>query len=220
MSDSHPYEVRQSNLTGRHRVHYKCPHCGAELHNPLEQAGSEDVCPECSNAFTVPGADAREWIRQRETEAERERQAQREAAEQERARRSAERRTAARDRLEQTQTGARRARERRDNPLPDRPCFPRYWAPRVVRVLWWFAVCGAILTLVIGAFDALINDDMPAEQRLKGLLVLAGATALSLVWTRIVLELVGVLFDILRELRRSNQLTGAMIERRGSDSNA
>ncbi len=47
------YEV-STNLFGKHRIHYECPDCDADLVSPLGDAGSEDQCPECQAVFVVP----------------------------------------------------------------------------------------------------------------------------------------------------------------------
>jgi len=42
-------------LSGKIRVKYTCPHCGESLESELAEAGSRDTCPQCQNAFVVPG---------------------------------------------------------------------------------------------------------------------------------------------------------------------
>ena len=60
-----PYSVERT-LLGKHRVVYDCPHCGHNIYNPLEEAGIDDVCPECDGDFVVPGVDDLERITQEE----------------------------------------------------------------------------------------------------------------------------------------------------------
>ncbi|MGD1000438.1 MAG: DUF2007 domain-containing protein [Candidatus Brocadiia bacterium] len=48
------YEVRQSDGQ-RPAVVYHCPECGHQIESLLSDAGSEDNCPSCGKALTIPG---------------------------------------------------------------------------------------------------------------------------------------------------------------------
>ena len=75
-------EVKKSVL-GRYTLSYDCPHCGAGLTSPLNDAGKDDSCPDCEEVFAVPGSDKRNDIRaateQRSQQKEFEKQRKREA---------------------------------------------------------------------------------------------------------------------------------------------
>ena len=43
------------NRRGVCSVHYQCPSCRSALRSPLEEAGTEDHCPDCKRSFKVPG---------------------------------------------------------------------------------------------------------------------------------------------------------------------
>jgi hypothetical protein len=54
-------QVRKTAL-GRYRLAYECPKCQTRLTSPLTDAGESDHCPECEEAFEVPGVGERERI--------------------------------------------------------------------------------------------------------------------------------------------------------------
>ena len=202
MSNHHDYEVRKSALTGRNQIHYKCLNCGADLHNPIEDAGMQDECPECGVGFVVPGIDARDRIRQQEERLILERE-KRDA--QTRRMQAEARRSAAHERLERTHSHIRNKRTH-DPVAAGGACFRTYWLPSVVRALWWFTIAGAAISCVYGTYLVLNDRYASSESRVKMLLLVNGGTLLWLVWTRLWLETAAVLFDILRELRRANQM--------------
>lgn len=195
------YEVKKSPLSGKHHVHYQCANCNAGLSNPIEQAGKEDECPECGIVFVVPGADARDWMREKALE-ESKRRAQREKAKlTQDAARNAQRREAARSRQTHSRTQARQT------PTSGGICFRRYWLPTVVKIIWWLTVAVAALTLLIALIGAIRAPFMTPTEKLKSILFLLAATIFSVIWTRILLEMAAVLFDILSELRKANSLS-------------
>lgn len=60
-----PYSLeRKFFLLGDYKVVYDCPKCEHNLCNPLDDAGSDDTCPECGCDFVVPGIDDLKRIRQ------------------------------------------------------------------------------------------------------------------------------------------------------------
>lgn len=210
----HPYEVRKS-IGGKQNVYYACLNCGAALNNPIEQAGWEDECPDCGLTFVVPGADARAWLAKKRTaealeKRKEEQEAERERLEREKesvSRRAADRMrrgNAARERL----VRSRAARGAQSHALGSvsGPCFDQYWIPGWIRVLW---ICAVVLaTVAIGI--AVIRSFNLLTDRAYGIALLSFLVSLviSLFWlvlVRIALEITGVLFDILRELRIANQ---------------
>lgn len=47
---------------GQIRVKYNCPECDSKLESELAEAGSQDVCPDCSARFVVPGVAKRKSV--------------------------------------------------------------------------------------------------------------------------------------------------------------
>ena len=43
------------NLAGAYSVKFNCPGCGVKLSEALKRAGQQDACPECGQAFVIPG---------------------------------------------------------------------------------------------------------------------------------------------------------------------
>lgn len=47
------YKIKKGMMG--YRVHYNCPGCKTGLHNPINEAGITDVCPDCGTSYEVPG---------------------------------------------------------------------------------------------------------------------------------------------------------------------
>ena len=50
------------NRRGVFYVHYKCPACQSSLRSRLDEAGSQDYCPDCKKPFKVPGTANKEKV--------------------------------------------------------------------------------------------------------------------------------------------------------------
>lgn len=61
--------INSTAAVSKIKVEYKCPRCGTQLKNPIEEAGTRDQCPECGGEFEVPGKSELEKFTQRELEA-------------------------------------------------------------------------------------------------------------------------------------------------------
>ena len=72
----------KKRLLGGYSVSYNCPYCDSRLTSSLNEAGTNDICPDCSRQFVVPGTSEKDRIqaqedvteRQRHEKAERDRQ--------------------------------------------------------------------------------------------------------------------------------------------------
>jgi uncharacterized tellurite resistance protein B-like protein len=56
---------KRFGVFGGYIIHYACPRCSTSLTSPLDDAGNDDMCPNCASQFTVPGLDERNRIRDR-----------------------------------------------------------------------------------------------------------------------------------------------------------
>ena len=203
MSENHPFEVKKSK-TGKHQVHYACLNCGVALHNPIEQAGRQDECPECGLVFVVPGSDAREWLRERRVEGDRKQREQERSAALDRTKKRAPRRETARERLTRAHSTIRRTRGPQNSPF-DEACFKRYWMPGWIRGMWVISIVIACIGMAVGVVGFVIDlVHKEPKAAFLGLGMAALGTALWLLITRLWLEMIGALFDMLRELRRLN----------------
>ena len=72
----------KKRLLGGYSVSYNCPYCDSRPTSSLNEAGTNDICPDCSRQFVVPGTSGKDRIqaqkdvteRQRHEKAERDRQ--------------------------------------------------------------------------------------------------------------------------------------------------
>jgi len=51
----HDVKLKKS-LLGKHSLAYACPNCGARLTSPVDDAGTQDSCPDCGRPYVVPEA--------------------------------------------------------------------------------------------------------------------------------------------------------------------
>lgn len=52
--------------TGEVKVRFKCPGCQSAINATMNDVGRQDQCPKCRTAFTVPGAEGKERLRQQQ----------------------------------------------------------------------------------------------------------------------------------------------------------
>lgn len=72
------YEVVQK-FRGAKVVTYQCPRCGIDLESPLEEAGTEQMCPTCGGPFVSPGTP--ELLKEQQERQEQQEQEEREEKE-------------------------------------------------------------------------------------------------------------------------------------------
>ena len=84
------------NLAGAYSVKFNCPGCGVKLSEALKRAGQQDACPECGQAFVIPGTNelAKYEAKQQQQAAEKAELKAAKEAEKERARQEKERQRA------------------------------------------------------------------------------------------------------------------------------
>lgn len=80
------------NLAGAYSVKFNCPGCGVKLSEALKRAGQQDACPDCGQAFSIPGTKelAKYEAKQQQLAAEKAEQKAAKEAEKERARQEKE----------------------------------------------------------------------------------------------------------------------------------
>jgi flagellar biosynthesis GTPase FlhF len=100
------YQVKKK-VTGGYAVSYSCPHCMTALTSKLEEAGTSQACPNCSQQFVVPGKAEREQLRVKQEQEKRDKERQRQLEEQA-ARKKAEAKRLAEEETERQNQIARR----------------------------------------------------------------------------------------------------------------
>jgi len=221
------FTIRKTVL-GKYAVKFDCPKCKARLSAPLDQAGSEDTCPDCHEVFVVPGRQKLDQLNlQKQTLADREaalaveKEQERIAAVAARAAQAAqERRIADAKRIEaaawaETEAQAKRDQEshqlaaaekqmseddQRARVQPSKERYPALhrYAPRL-RVLGWIVFIGGALWAVVGSAIAISTNDGLALASALGLGFGLNGMGAGFVITA---ELIMVLLDIEANTRR------------------
>ena len=58
--------VNPNSRIDKVQLEYICPACRTKLKNPITEAGTKDVCPECDATFIVPGESDLKWYQNKE----------------------------------------------------------------------------------------------------------------------------------------------------------